>query len=395
MNTHGQTADSAEAPFCNMRIAFTGRLLAMPRREAHILVRRGGGEPTSAVTRRTGILVVGAQGWPVLADGTISRKLADAEKLRKQGHPIEILPEREFIARATGEKQKANAGISAVGLEQACRMLDMEPEAVQRCRQFGLIRSQGDRLDFQDLVSLRAVAGLIRQSLSPEAVARGLNRLAGILPDIERPLAQVRLVLGAGGELLAELNGRITDARGQLLFDFSTEGPRRPARAVRMESQAAAREGSAEELFKKALDLENRQECGAAETHYLQALEIDPLMVEAHFNLGNLLLGRGDLKAAQKHFRQAAAVDSEIVSAAWYNLGYVLGEQKRYSEAVRALETALEYFPEYADALFNLAYFCYEIGRKSAAARYWQAFLRHDDESEWAEAARRYLKGLQ
>ena len=386
---------SAAEPLRDLKVAFTGRMLAMSRTEAHALVRRAGGEPTSAVSRRTGILVVGAQGWPVLADGSISRKLAEAEELQEQGYPIEILPEREFIERATGARSKENVGAGAVGFEQACRMLEMSPETVQRCRQFGLLRSRGDVLDFQDLVGLRAMAELIRQGLSPQTVARGLNRLADILPDIERPLAQVRLIIGAGGGLLAELQGRLTDARGQLLFDFEADGPRSPARTFPMETREPARHEDAEELFRKALELEDRRDFEAAEAAYLQILEYDPLLVEARFNLGNLLLERGDLQTAEEHFRKAAAADSEIVAAAWYNLGYVLGEQQRYEEAVRALEKALDFFPQYTDALFNLAYFCHVLGRKAAAARYWQAFLQLDAESEWAEAARRYLEGLQ
>lgn len=395
MNRNGEDLSSATQPLRGRKVAFTGRMLAMSRAEAHALVRRAGGEPTSAVSRRTDILVVGAQGWPVLADGSISRKLAEAEELQKQGYAIGILPEREFIERATGARVQENDEAGAVGFAQACRMLEMNPETLQRCRQFGLLRSRGEVLDFQDLVGLRAMAALIRQGLSPQAVARGLNRLADILPDIERPLAQVRLIIDAGGGLLAELQGRITDSRGQLLFDFAADGPRSPARAVPMETREPVRREDVKELFREALEMEDRQDFKAAEAHYLRALEYDPLLVEARFNLGNLLLERGDLQAAEEHFRRAAAVDSEIVAAAWYNLGYVLGEQQRYKEAVQALEKALESFPQYADAMFNLAYFCHELGRKAAAARYWQAFLQLDAESDWAEAARRYLEGLQ
>src|SRR5205814_8608601 len=63
------------------RVAFTGRLATMARAEAQALVRTLGGFPASSVTRRTSILVVGQEGWPVERNGQLTRKLMRAKKL--------------------------------------------------------------------------------------------------------------------------------------------------------------------------------------------------------------------------------------------------------------------------------------------------------------------------
>ncbi len=74
------------------RVAFTGRLAPMSRREAERVVRDARGVPVSGVSRRTSIVVVGMEGWPLLPDATVSRKLQRAEAVECPRRALEIDP---------------------------------------------------------------------------------------------------------------------------------------------------------------------------------------------------------------------------------------------------------------------------------------------------------------
>lgn len=76
-----------------VRVAFTGKLASMTRKEAFQIVSASGGEPCASVSRRTSMLVIGMEGWPLLPDGQISRKLHLAEKLTR----IRIISESAFL----------------------------------------------------------------------------------------------------------------------------------------------------------------------------------------------------------------------------------------------------------------------------------------------------------
>ena len=69
----------------------------MTRREAIELVKSAGGTAVTTVSRRTSIVVVGMNGWPLLPDGTVSRKLARAETLNRGGARIRIISEAAFL----------------------------------------------------------------------------------------------------------------------------------------------------------------------------------------------------------------------------------------------------------------------------------------------------------
>src|SRR3954468_7141390 len=73
-------------------VAFTGKLASMSRAEAFAKVRELGGVPTSGVSRQTRVLIVGELGWPLLDDGTASRKLSTAVS-----YGVPVVSERRFL----------------------------------------------------------------------------------------------------------------------------------------------------------------------------------------------------------------------------------------------------------------------------------------------------------
>ena len=73
-------------------VAFTGRLAAMKREEAFALVRQNGGTPRRGLTKKTGVLVVGELGWPLLPDGQPSKSLGLAKS-----YGVPIASEQHFL----------------------------------------------------------------------------------------------------------------------------------------------------------------------------------------------------------------------------------------------------------------------------------------------------------
>jgi tetratricopeptide (TPR) repeat protein len=379
----------AEHPLAGHRVAFTGRLIDLPRRDAFRLVREAGGEPVGTVTGRTSLLVIGMEGWPILKEGAISRKLEQAEILQERGHSIQINSEFEFLERIGIRSGRTGPVLGTCSMIQACNLLCLPPEKLRRCEQFGLVRSEDGVFDFLDLVSLRTIAGLLQDGLTPEAIARSLARLARIVPEINRPLAQMRIIVDQGGKLMAELDGIRMDPRGQMILDLEGRVPREAAPSVPLEKRKGRTEDP-ETWFDYAQSRARNSDPAAAEAAYRRALEIDPDFAEAWYNLGNLHLERGDSATAENHFRRALSLDPAF-AAAWYNLGLIQAEQERLSEASQSLRRALAAFPAYADAHFNLALCLEKLDRPWEAEPHWRKYLLLAPADEWATIARTHL----
>jgi tetratricopeptide (TPR) repeat protein len=103
----------------------------------------------------------------------------------------------------------------------------------------------------------------------------------------------------------------------------------------------------------------------AARHAYERALAGRPDLADAYCNLGRLQHEAGELAAAETSYRLAiCATDS--IALYWFNLGVVLEDQRRHAEAIAAYERAVELDAGCADAHFNLARLCEQLGRKTA-----------------------------
>lgn len=83
---------------------------------------------------------------------------------------------------------------------------------------------------------------------------------------------------------------------------------------------------------------------------------------ESLFFSGTNCLDQGNLGEAESAFRRAVAVNPGLAGA-WCNLGIVLALQKREAEAETCYRIALDLFPEYRNAAYNLAYLLLRQGR--------------------------------
>src|SRR5262245_29857686 len=375
-----------EAPLKHATVSFTGRLATLSREEACRLVREAGGEPTTGVSRNTSLLVVGMGGWPLLADGGVAIKLKRAEELRRRGCGIRILSEEAFLELLGRKHLPQPSAPKTHTAAEVCQQLRLSPEALDRWEQFGLIHPVDGLYDFQDLVSLRTIAELGERGVRPEVIAQSLQSLASILPAIERPLAQLRILAENPKALHVDLGGSLMAPNGQLLINFG-DVPRPDTTIVPLKTTPS--DGEWFEYGQACEEAEDYEEAVAA---YRRAIATSSPFPAAWFNLGNVLRMLGQIEAAGKTYREATRQDAAMAPA-WYNLADVQEEQGRIDDAVESLQAALKASPSFADAHFNLA-LCYEKRAQWGEARHhWEAYLRADNSSQWAKIARRHLAG--
>lgn len=369
------------------RVAFTGRLATLTRSAAHSLVRQHGGTVVRSVTRRTGMLVIGMRGWPILPNGAVSSLLERAEELTAVGHRLEILSEAAFRERI-GLDPPASTQAKTYTAGQIAELLGIDPLQLRRWEQLSLVRSEGGHYDFRDLVSLRTIASLVSRGVRTDVIAESLRRFGRFLPDSERPLAQLRLVAEDPSSVLVECDGALIGPDGQLRMDFGQTDEPPPAPRPRLEPGDPA-----DDALQRGLECEEAGDLPAAMAAYREALQKQPDFAEAAFNLGNVLRTHGDIGEAEQAYRRAVELDPGLAEG-WYNLADMAERRGALAASVQHLEAALRIDPDYADAHYNLARCLEALAREGEAARHWSSYLRLDPSSDWADAARRQLQRI-
>jgi Flp pilus assembly protein TadD len=345
-------------------VAFTGRLACMTRAEAFDVVRRRGGMPSQAVTKKTKLLIVGELGWPLLDDGRPSNKLS-----RATAYGIPVASERRFL-EWIGKAVPASVH-KTYSTDQLAALSKLSSDMIREFAQFGLLDERGGSFGFRDLASARQIAKLLGDGVRLSEITRAVSQIRKWLPDVG--LANVRLHAGPHYSLEVEQPGGRTDKNGQfvLAVDTSQHDPN--------------------DLFEQAQSAEEGGDIAEAERLYGILMKSDPTDASAPFNLGNMLRADGRNVEAEAALRVATRVDPTFPDA-WYNLGDLLDEQGRCEAAIECLRTTLRVAPDYADAMFNLALLLQRTNRYAEAADYWRRYLATDCQSEWAARARRSLK---
>jgi tetratricopeptide (TPR) repeat protein len=124
-----------------------------------------------------------------------------------------------------------------------------------------------------------------------------------------------------------------------------------------------------------------------AEALYRRAIELDPSLVGAITNLGNIGYRRGRVAEAKELYTRAVGID-EGHAEAHYNLGYLLLEGGEAWRAIPHFRRALAAKGDFADAHFNLAVAYAQIGEGGGAQRHWGRYVEIEPNGAWAEVAR-------
>jgi len=113
-----------------------------------------------------------------------------------------------------------------------------------------------------------------------------------------------------------------------------------------------------------------------------RSVQLVPLDAEAHYNLGNTLMGLDRLEEAEASYRQTIALKSYYAEA-HSNLGMILQVLFRLEEAEASCRQAIALKPDYAEAHSNLGSTLKELGRlEEAEASLRQAVALKSDFAE-------------
>lgn len=93
-----------------------------------------------------------------------------------------------------------------------------------------------------------------------------------------------------------------------------------------------------------------------AEVSYRKAVEKNPQNAQAHYNLGNALLGQRKDSAAVVQFENAAKQETNAMRKAqsYHNIGVICQGQKQYAQAIEAYKEALRNNPTDDETRYNL-----------------------------------------
>lgn len=368
-------------------VAATGRLASMTHAELAELVAEQGGGFIALPNRRTSLLVIGQEGWPLQEDGRQTVCFRRARRLRAAGYPLELVNEEDFLGRLGLSDRQAMVHRRCT-VAQLARLLHVPGRRIRAWMRVGLIAPVDvvHRLayfDFREVASARNLCDLTASGVTSQRIRESLEQLHCWLPGVETPLNQLTMLQESGRLLVRLDDDKLAEPSGQLQFDFLAEPEERytvvPLRAM-----------TADEWFDRAIGHEDRGEYQEAVLAYQEAIGLEPADATLRFNLGNALFSLGRRQEAGQAFRDAIATDPAYVEA-WNNLGNVLADEGRPEDAAGAYEQALKLLPTYADAHYNLGELLSRQGRHDEARRHWRRYLESEPAGQLSDQLRARL----
>ena len=301
-------------------------------------------------------------GWPLVDDGQPSNSLRRAETY---GIPIASEPEFLDAAGITPHREETRTYTMA----QIVRLAKLPESAIKQLSLFGLLTPSESKFGFGDLAAARQVADLFSKGVKLSTITHSLREIRKWLPNADLP----SLRLEPDDDLfVAQIAGR-TNVQGQFVLPLgaTVEDP--------------------DVIFENAQSAEEMGDFVSAERLYRLLQRLDPEDPTASFNLANLFRDQGQLVEAEAALRAAITIDKKF-SEAWFNLSDLLDRAGNTREAIDCLHNALKSDEYYSDAIFNLGLLQQKGEQFEDATKSWRRYLDLDENSPWAERARRALK---
>jgi tetratricopeptide (TPR) repeat protein len=379
-------------------VAFTGTLASMTHRQASELVEQFGGAAVAHVSRQTTMLVIGEEGWPLEEDGQPSQKLQQATELQLQGRELRVLSESDWLnlLGLTERRQEIQRLYTPAVLS---KLLDVPVAVIRSWERAGLIQPvrrvyRLPYFDFQEVTSARKLSQLLAANIPRKEIEAGLRRLQAVLPDIDRPLAQLEILAEGSRVLYRDEAGLVEPASGQRVFDFDPPQPAEPTVAARppvADETAAFQEWTADDWFVQGCRLLDENVVDAAIEAFRLCLMERPGDPEVNFHLADALYRQGNLHGAVERYHAAVEADHNYIEA-WTQLGSIYDELGLLESALQAFEVALQLHPDYPDAHLHTADVLHQLGQTERAVAHWQRYLEYDSRGPWAESARQRLR---
>ena len=233
---------------------------------------------------------------------------------------------------------------------------------------------------FRDCSRSRAASALLDAGASVRQIRQALDALRRHDPELEQPLAEVRLIVD-GGRLIVESDRVRFDPRtGQTVLDLADEGARGGGRGhardgARAAAVAARRAGGDVVRASEREGRRSRAVGGGDRRLPAGASRSIPTYAAAWNNLGLLLHRMGHYDEARRPTAPRWTQDERCCQAA-YNLGSLHEDLGDVELAIRSTGSRSSSAPDYADAHFNLAGALSRAGRGDDGARALAALRR-------------------
>ena len=226
------------------------------------------------------------------------------------------------------------------------------------------------RFTFSDLVVMRTAQELIQAKVPARRVSHTLKRLREQLPQ-DMPLGGLR-IRAAGDRIVVQDGARQWEASsGQYVLDFSVSAEDGKLSVLPTPKQPS---GSADEWFARACEMEDVGNADAVAA-YQHAIEADPSFADAYVNLGRLLHEQGRWSEAEAVYRSGMA-QCQSDALLRYNLGVLMDEMGRKQAALQVYREALALRDDLADCHYNIALLYEASGHARAALRHLNAYRR-------------------
>lgn len=148
----------------------------------------------------------------------------------------------------------------------------------------------------------------------------------------------------------------------------------RPASNDPWTEEIAALNLSAIIHLNRGLALEADGELAASAEEHEKALEVDPMLVQAHLNLIQLYGRLAQAEQAEKHYRAALLINPNLVEA-HYNFGVMQLALQKTEAAKKAFALTLASNPHHAEAHYNLGLLRLQETKLAEAAQHFQAAI--------------------
>ncbi|WP_252853834.1 tetratricopeptide repeat protein [Aeoliella straminimaris] len=383
-----ESPTTTESKLAGERIALAGRLASMSRTEAVKVVAAHGGVLQQKADESTTLVVKGDE---VPMAGVTADLPAVVQQALASG--LVTLVDETQLWRRVGLVDE-EVGVSRLYTPALLgEMVKVDSRTIHRWHRRGYLQPACEvrklpYFDFAEVRVARRLAELVHAGVSLVSIDRQMAQLTRLAPDVERPLADLSIVV-EGGKIFLRRGAELTEPSGQLLIDFDAPAEVVPVPEVANPGMADA-PPTADELRDAAMELADSGEPADALEVYRGVLLSGEADAEDQFLVADLLYQLGDLAAARERYFMAIELDDEYDEAR-VNLGCVLLELGEVKNATAAFRGALAANPQLADAHYHLATTLERLGHTDDAREHWQLFLHLAPESPWAEEAHERL----